>query len=117
MDNKTTKLAINTEVVEKMAEIAALEIEGVAGLSKKAIDLKSAVKTKKPFKGVKIESVNGAVKISAYITLKEGVKVTDVAEKVQANIKEKIQNMTGAAVTKVNIHIADVEFNKEDTAE
>ena len=58
MNNKTTTLAVNTDVVEKMAEIAAKEVEGVAGLSKKAIDLKGAVKSKNAFKGVKVESVN-----------------------------------------------------------
>ena len=117
MNNKSTELSVNTEVVEKMAEIAAMEIDGVAGLAKKAIDLKGAVKSKKAFKGIKVESVNGALKINAYISLKQGVNIKDVAEKVQANIKEKIQNMTGTAVTKVNVSIADVEFEKESEEE
>ena len=114
MNNKSTELSVNTEVVEKMAEIAAKEIDGVAGLSKKAIDLKGAVKSKNAFKGIKIESVNGALKINAYICLKQGVHIKDVAEKVQANIKEKIQNMTGVAVTQVNVSIADVQFDAEN---
>ncbi len=113
MNNKSTELSVNTEVIEKMAEIAAKEIEGVAGLSKKSIDLKGAVKSKNAFKGVKVESVNGALKINAYITLKQGAHINDVAEKVQKNIKEKIQTMTGTAVTKVNVSIADVEFESE----
>ena len=117
MNNKSTELSVNTEVVEKMAEIAAMEIDGVAGLAKKAIDLKGAVKSKKAFKSIKVESVNGALKINAYISLKQGVNIKDVAEKVQANIKEKIQNMTGTAVTKVNVSIADVEFEKESEEE
>ncbi|MBP3599625.1 MAG: Asp23/Gls24 family envelope stress response protein [Clostridia bacterium] len=110
MNNKTTTLAVNTDVVEKMAEIAAKEVEGVAGLSKKAIDLKGAVKSKNAFKGVKVESVNGALKITVYVCLKQGVHITETAEKVQLNIKEKIQNMTGTAVTQVNVNVVDVEF-------
>ena len=35
------------------------------------------------------------------------------AEAVQSNIKEKVQTMTGAAVTKVNVIVADLE----DTAQ
>lgn len=116
MNNNSTELSINTEVLEKMAEIAAMEIDGVAGLAKKAIDLKGAVKSKNALKGIKVESVNGAIKINAYITLKQGVNIKDVAEKVQANIKDKIQTMTGTAVTKVNISIADVEFETEPEA-
>jgi uncharacterized alkaline shock family protein YloU len=113
MNNNATNLSINTEVIEKMTEIAAKEIEGVVGLSKKAVDLKSAVKTKKPFKGVKIESVNGAIKINVYICVEKGAIVKDIAEKVQQNVKDKIQNMTRTAVTKVNVTIADVALEKK----
>ena len=55
MNNNKTELSVNTEVLEKMAEIAAKEVKGVAGLSKKAIDLKGAVKSKTPLKSVKVE--------------------------------------------------------------
>ena len=113
MNNSKTELSVNTEVLEKMAGIAAREVEGVVSLSKKAIDLKSAVKSKTPFKGVKIESVNGALKIDVYICVKKDVYVKDVAEKVQSNVKDKIQTMTGTAVTQVNVNVADVEFEEE----
>ena len=112
MNDNRTELSVNTEVLEKMAEIAAKEVEGVAGLSKKAIDLKGAVKNKNAFKGVKVESVNGALKINVYICVKKDALVNQVAEKVQENVKEKIQNMTGSAVTKVNVSVADVEIEE-----
>lgn len=115
--NNTTELSINTEVLEKMAEIAVKEVEGVAGLSKKAIDIKNAVKTKSAFKSVKVESVNGALKINVYICVNKDAHVKDIAEKVQQNVKDKIQTMTGTAVTKVNVNIADIEIPKEEEAE
>ena len=71
MENNKTELSVNTEVLEKMAEIAAKEVEGVAGLSKKSIDLKGIIKTKNAFKGVKVESINGAIEISVYICVKQ----------------------------------------------
>lgn len=114
MDNNRTELSVNTEVLEKMAEIAAKEVEGVSGISKKAIDLKGAVKSKNAFKGIKVESVNGALKISAYICVKKNAQVKEVAEKVQFNIKDKIQTMTGNAVTQVNVHIADIEIEEAE---
>ena len=117
MNENATKLSINTDVIEKMAELAAKEIEGVTGLSNKAVDLKNVVKTKKPFKGVKVESVNGAIKIVAYICVDNNAVVKDVAEKVQANIKEKVQTMTGVAVTKVNVSVADVHIEDEAAEE
>ena len=82
MDNKT-ELSVSTEVLEKMAELAACEIEGVKGVSKKAIDLKGALKTKSVVKGVKVESVNGAIDISVYICVDSNAKMREVAEAVQ----------------------------------
>ena len=114
MENSKTELSVNTEVLEKMAELAAKEVEGVAGLSKKAIDLKGIVKTKNAFKGVKVENINGAIEISVYICLKQNAKAREVAEKVQSNIKDKIQTMTGNAVTQVNVNIADIEIVAEE---
>lgn len=114
MNNTTTELSVNTEVLEKMAEIAAKEVEGVTGLSKKAIDIKGAVKSKNAFKGVKVESVNGAIKITAYICVSRDAHVREVALKVQQNIKDKIQTMTGTAVTKVNVNVADIEIKPEE---
>ena len=79
MNNNATVLSVNTEVLEKMAEIAAKEVEGVSGLSKKAIDLKNADKTKQAFKGVKVENVNGAIKINVYICVEKNALVKEVA--------------------------------------
>ena len=112
MENRT-ELSINTEVLEKMAEMAAKEVKGVAGICKRAIDLKGAVKSKTAFKGVKVESVNGAIKINVYICVEKNGNVKEIAECVQQNVKDKIQTMTGTAVTKVNVSVADVDFGAE----
>lgn len=116
MSNRT-ELSVNTEVLAKMTEIAAKEIDGVVGLSKKAINLKGVVKSKNPFTGVKIESVNGALKLNVYICVKKDAVVKEVAEKVQENVKEKIQTMTGTAVTQVNVNVADVQLEEETEEE
>ena len=92
MEENKTELSVNTEVLEKMAEIAAKEVEGVAGLSKKAVDITGIIKSKSAFKGVKVENINGAI-----------------------DIKEKIQNMTGTAVTKVNVCVADIEIEEQES--
>lgn len=113
MNNQGTELSINTEVLEKMAEMAALEVEGVTSISKRAMDLKNAVKNKNAFKGVKVESVNGAIKISVYVCVQKDAHIKAVAEKIQTNVKEKVQTMTGTAVTQVNVHVADIKLEEE----
>lgn len=117
MSDNNTQLSINTEVLKKMAEIAATEIDGVKGVSKKNIDLKGAIKSKNPFGGVKVESINGALEIGINITVDKSANVKTVAEKVQENVKEKIQTMTGTAVTKVNVTVADIQFENPEEIE
>ena len=117
MADNATKLSINTEVLRKMAELATLEIEGVASIAKRNYDLKDVVKSKSPLQGIKIESVNGALEIGIYITVKQDAKVKEVADKVQHNVKDKIQTMTGTAVTRVNVSIADIVFEDKTDEE
>lgn len=110
MSEKTTELSVSTEVLEKMAEVAAKEVEGVFGLSKRSVDIRDAVKTGSALKSVKVESINGALAISLFVKIKNDANIREVAEAVQRNVKDKIQTMTGTAVTKVNVSVADVDF-------
>ena len=47
-----------------------------------------------------------------YDEVKKDAVVNLVAEKVQANVKDKIQTMTGTAVTQVNVIVADVKLEE-----
>ena len=116
MDNMT-ELSVNTQVLEKMAEIAAKEIDGVTAIVKRAVDIKGAVKAKSALKGVVAENVNGAIKITVYVSVKSDANVRAVCEAVQANVKDKIQTMTGNAVTSVNVVAADITFDKAEETE
>lgn len=111
---KKTQVSVNTDVIEKVAEMAACEIEGVKGLAKKSVDLKNALKAKNVVKAVKIESINGALELSIYITVYSNVKVRDIAEAVQKNVKDRIQTMTNSAVTRVNVNVADIDFEEAE---
>lgn len=106
-------LSINVEVIESMASMAALEVAGVDSLAAKSLDLKKAVSGKSVFKAVKAEMKNGAVIINLYIRLAKDANARQVAEAVQENVKEKVQTMTGNAITSVNVYIADVIIEEE----
>ena len=110
MQENNLELSVSTEVLEKMSEIAACEIDGVKALSKK-----SALKTMNPFKGVKVDVLNGTVSVNVFVVLEKSAKLREVVAAVQENIKDKIQTMTGTAVTKVNVTVDDIsEEVKED---
>lgn len=107
-------IAINSEAVAQIAGMAAMEVEGVAGLYTKAIDLKNILPKNAYEKAVTVKWDNGALLISVDIALKENVRLKNVAEAVQENIKDKVQTMTGNAVAVVDVSVCDVAFNSEE---
>lgn len=104
-------IAINSEAVAQIAGMAAVEVEGVAGLCTKGIDIKNILPKSAYEKAVSVKWDNGALLIGVSLTLKENVRVKSVAEAVQENIKEKVQMMTGNAVAVVDVLVGDVAFS------
>ena len=110
-------LSINIEVIESMAAMAAAEVSGVAEMAPRRVDIKNAVSGKPIFKPVHAEIKNGAVIINVYICVEQNANAKQVAEAVQEGVKEKVQNMSGNAVTKVNVTVADIKLEQEEETE
>lgn len=114
MDNKKTSgLAINNEAIVKIAGLAALEIDGVAGLGKRPVEFKNiksfmSGSRSSHSKSVTVTIDSGAIILDVFITVNDGVKVKNVAEAVQLNVKDKVQSMTGNAVARVNVCVDDL---------
>ncbi len=116
---KTTGLAINNEAVVQIAGIAALEVEGVAGLARRPVELRNfksvlSGSRNRHSKSIGFSTDNGAIMLDVFITVHDGIKVKDVAEAVQSNVKEKVQSMTGNAVASVNVHVDDLVLAEEE---
>ncbi len=107
-------LEINNEVVAKMAAVAVLEIDGVAALVPKTTEIKEVFAKSDEARAIKVNKVNDVTTLDIYISVKDGCEVRAVAEKVQTNVKSKLQNMTGSAIDKVNVIISDVAFANAD---
>lgn len=116
--NKKTESSVNDvrvseEVIAKITEIAISGIEGVCGFVKGKTSFSNLfAREEQPYAiGVK---VNGeAVEVSAEINVSGNCRVKNTAEKIQQRVKDDIQNMTGIAVTKVNIFVKGIVFDNE----
>ena len=108
-------LKISTEVLAKIARCAALEIEGVAGVScgrqnKKLTSLLEASSIQSP---VMVEMRDGTANITLYLMMNFGARIPSVAEKVQENVKNAVQNMTNVTVSRVDLVIAGLSSAEE----
>ena len=102
-------LRISTDALARIARCAAMEIEGVAEVScggqKKGRDLLEKVSFQSP---VQVEVKAGPGEITITLIVAFGTRVPALGEKVQRNVKDAVQNMTGIRVSRVNLVIAGV---------
>ncbi|MPN49173.1 hypothetical protein SDC9_196788 [bioreactor metagenome] len=47
------------------------------------------------------------------IIIDYGISIPDIAFKVQENVKNTVETMTGLKVSQVNIHVQGINFKKE----
>ena len=116
-NNNSGNLIISEEVVSKIACVAAKDVDGVADVVAKAPGIRSMLKTKQVVLPVHVTVRDNQLVIDINVKIKEGVRLADVAVKIQQAVKEAVQNMTGNGVSKVNVHICEVELNRPQDEE
>lgn len=109
-----SNLQISEEVICTIARCAAKEIDGVAGFSNKNLDLRQLLLHGRTPKAISVEVIDGSAVIDLNIIVKYGIRLTELAPKVQAAVKNAVQSMTGIRVARVNVHIADICFGEND---
>ena len=106
-------LKISEEVLATIAKVAALEIDGVAGLAEPASSVRKLFSKGIGKLPIHIELNDDFAKISLALTLRFGAKINEVCAAVQTNVKDNIQTMTGMAVSKVNVTVAGTVFDQD----
>ncbi|WP_096270552.1 Asp23/Gls24 family envelope stress response protein [Paucisalibacillus globulus] len=112
------KVEIAPEVIEVIAGIAALEVEGLANMRGNfATGVVERFGKKSHSKGVKVELTDEGILIDLYVVLEFGVSIPEVAQKIQGNIRQTLKNMTSLEISEVNIHVVGLQMDKETTEE
>lgn len=107
-------IKISEEVVAIIASIAAMEVEGVAGMSGGiAGGIAEILGRKNLSKGVKVEVGEKEAAIDVYVIIEYGSRIPEVSWNVQEKVKQQVETMTGLNVVEVNIHIQGINFEKE----
>lgn len=106
------------DVVAIISGVAATEIKGVAGMSGGiAGGITDMLGMKNLSKGVKIELSNKEAKIDIFLIVEYGYNITEVCTKVQNNVRNTVETMTGLDVVEVNINVQGVNIPKEPKKE
>lgn len=113
--NQKGSLTISEDVLCSIATNAAKDVDGVSSFSNRPNDVVSTIKqgSLKVMSPVRILQDGDDISVSIYLNLKPNRQIKEVAQGVQHNVKEAIQNMTGRLVSKVNVIIAGIDFDED----
>ncbi|CAM4522936.1 putative alkaline shock family protein YloU [Paenibacillus endophyticus] len=108
-------IQIAPEVIEVIAGLATVEVDGVAGMSGGfAGGIVELLGRKNLSKGVKVEVGQREAAVDVSIIVEYGNRIPEIASEIQRNVKRSIEMMTGLHVVEVNVHIHDVHFKTPD---
>ncbi len=109
-------IRISDEVVATIAGIAAVDVEGVAGMSGGIVGgIGEMLGRKNLSKGVKVEVGESETKIDLFIIVNFGAKIPEISEIMQEKVKKEVESMTGLEVVEVNINVQGVATEREES--
>jgi uncharacterized alkaline shock family protein YloU len=117
------RIDIEDEVVEKVAGLAAIEVEGVADLggdvarAVESVRERIGIGHKRGDQGVKAHINGREVSIEVTIVIEYGHVVMNVARNVKTNVAIQTNRMLGLRVVEVNVCVDDVRMPAARPAE
>ncbi len=107
------KVNCNKEVLLSIISLAAKEISGVQSLCSNFYSGLKRIFSSNVTDGVKVTYENNGITVDIYLNIYYGYSVTDVAHRVQENVKNGISSMIDIKVNNINVHVMNVDFGVE----
>ncbi len=97
-------------VLVTIARLTALGVPGVAAMAHVAGGANRLFR-RGSGEGVRIEVSDHSVEVDLYLILAQGMNVRDVSRHVQSEVARAIELMVGMQVSRVDVHIEDVDYS------
>jgi len=103
-----------SNIVLSVINLATKEIAGVSSIVTKFSSVLKRWFSNNYYEGVKITYNKNAMNVDVYINVCFGYNVTEVAYRVQENIKNSLSGMIDIKINRINVHVLGVEFPKDE---
>ncbi|GGD65203.1 Asp23/Gls24 family envelope stress response protein [Paenibacillus nasutitermitis] len=111
-------IRIADDVVATIAGLAALETPGIAAMSGGISEgLAKRLSGKNAQKGVSVEVGQLEAAIDLRVIVQYGIPIQEVCRRLQDNVREAVENMTGLNVVEVNLKVEGVAFKGDEVEE
>lgn len=113
--NGLGSIAIDNKAIAQTAALAALDLDGIAGISLKRRKGGRVVMLDKETlsKGVSVDFDDKGVKIGLHLTVDYGTDIPAAAAAVGSEVKKVTEEATGLTVCAVNIYIEGIRTAKQ----
>lgn len=111
MKTKWGALCIADHALAVIAHMAALSVSGVAGMDDSFVrGFSSMFAGSEHTAGVRVALSGEEVSIDLYILAEYGLRIPDLALRLQEKVKTDMESMTGLMVTAVNVYVQGIVF-------
>ena len=107
-------IKISEEVVTRISSIAAREVDGVVALGAPTGSISEFLGKKnqtKP-KGIKVDLGENSTEIDIHISVRFGVKICEIARKVQESVRFALESYVGIDNILVNVFVDAIDIDK-----
>lgn len=107
-------IKISEEVITRISSISAREVEGVAALCAGGSSIGDFLgkKNQNKIKGVRAEIGENSTEVDIHIVVRFGVKIGEVARKVQESVKFALESYVGLDNVLINVFVDAVDIEK-----
>lgn len=114
-ENSGGSLQISSDVIEKIAKHAALEVNGVEAVHGQTTAARTLLGKLTSYGPIYVEMIDDVADIEVAIVVRYGTKIPEISEKVQRNVKDSVQNMTSITVGRVDIVVSGIDAKETET--
>ena len=111
--NEFGTIAIDNEVVARMAGVTATECYGVVGMAARNVrdGLAHLLKMESLTKGVRLNLNGDDLSVDLHVIVEYGTNIAAIAETLISNVKYKVEENIGLTVREVNIFVEGVRVD------
>lgn len=99
---------ISGEAICTVAAVAAVEVDGVAGLTNLGSDVASIAAKKNLSKAIRLRAEEDKLAVDVSLLVKFGSNIQVVAKNVQNAVSSSLESVIGLAVSEVNVHVSGI---------
>lgn len=115
--NAIGKIEIAPEVIQIISGIAAASVEGVIGLSGgTAANINQLLGRKNLKKGIHVD-LGEQLTVDLSIMVEYGFNIPELGRKVQEEVKQAIENMTGLQVDQVSVKVNGIKMPASESGD